>query len=116
MWKWSLIGDGEFTIEEATESDEASTRGMKIVMYIKSDDKYLMFKWGVEMVLKKYSLFVVFLVLLNGYKMNDVGAFWMKDEKDIIDDDFIVFYCFVSGVSDMLLFCMLFKVDVFMMI
>ena len=34
-WKWSSTGDGEFTIEEATESDEAPTRGTKIVMHIR---------------------------------------------------------------------------------
>jgi TNF receptor-associated protein 1 len=110
-WKWSSTGDGEFTIEEATESDEAPTRGTKIVMHIKSDDKHLTSKWGVETVLKKYSSFVAFPVLLNGHKMNDVGALWMKDEKDITDDDSIAFYRFVSGASDMPPFRMSFKAD-----
>ena len=115
-WKWSSTGDGEFTIEEATESDEAPTRGTKIVMHIKSDDKHLTSKWGVETVLKKYSSFVAFPVLLNGHKMNDVGALWMKDEKDITDDDSIAFYRFVSGASDMPPFRMSFKADAPMMI
>ena len=41
-----LVGDGEFTVEEATESDGAPTRGTKIVMHVKSADKHLVSKWG----------------------------------------------------------------------
>ena len=43
-WKWSSSGDGEFTVEEATEGDGAPTRGTKIVMHVKSADKHLVSK------------------------------------------------------------------------
>jgi len=110
-WKWSSSGDGEFTVEEATESDGAPTRGTKIVMHVKSADKHLVSKWGVETVLKKYSSFVGFPVLLNGSRVNDIGALWMKDEKELTDEDSIAFYRFISGASDMPTFRMSFKAD-----
>ena len=110
-WKWSSSGDGEFTVEEATESDGAPARGTKIVMHVKSEDKHLVSKWGVETVLKKYSSFVGFPVLLNGSRVNDIGALWMKDEKELTDEDSIAFYRFISGASDMPTFRMSFNAD-----
>ncbi|CEF99276.1 Histidine kinase-like ATPase, ATP-binding domain [Ostreococcus tauri] len=110
-WKWSSMGDGTFTIEEATESDGAPARGTKILMHIKKDQKHLVSKWGMETVLKKYSSFVGFPILLNGNRMNDVGALWLKDEKDLTDEESIAFYRLMSGASDMPPFRMSFKAD-----
>ena len=111
-WKWSSSGDGTFTIEEATASDDAPTRGTKIIMHVKADEKHLVSKWGVETVLKKYSSFVGFPVLLNGNKTNDIGALWRMDEKDLTDENSMAFYRFISGGSmDTPPFRLLFKVD-----
>jgi len=111
-WKWSSSGDGYFTIEEASASDDAPARGTRVVMHVKADEKHLVSKWGVETVLKKYSSFVGFPVLLNGVKVNDIGALWRMDEKDLTDEDSTAFYRFISGGSmDNPPFRMLFKVD-----
>lgn len=111
-WKWSSAGDGTFTIEEASASDGAPERGTKIVMHVKSDEKHLVSKWGVEAVLKKYSSFVGFPILLNGAKTNDIGALWRMDEKDLKDEDAAAFYRFISGgATDSPPFRMLFKAD-----
>ena len=110
-WKWSSTGDGTFTIEEASESDGAPSRGTKIILHVKESEKHLVSKWGIETVLKKYSSFVGFPLLLNGNRTNDVGALWLKDEKDLTDEDSIAFYRFISGASDMPTFRMAFKAD-----
>jgi HSP90 family molecular chaperone len=66
----------------------------------------------VETVLKKYSSFVGYPVLLNGNKTNDIGALWRMDEKDLTDEDSMAFYRFVSGGSmDTPPFRLLFKAD-----
>jgi len=110
-WKWSSTGDGTFTIEEASESDGAPSRGTKIILHVKEDEKHLVSKWGIETVLKKYSSFVGFPLLLNGHRTNDVGALWLKDEKDLTDEESIAFYRFISGAGDMPTFRMAFKAD-----
>ena len=76
--KWSSTGDGKYTISQCAIGDgenESPTRGTKITLQIKESDKQLaVSSWAVESVLKKYSAFVSFPVMLNNKKIGMVGV------------------------------------------
>ena len=101
--RWSSAGDGEFSVAECTVGDgvdEAPSRGTRIVLHVKDSQKSLATSaWSVESVLKKHSAFVGFPVTLNGKRANEVDALWMRNEKDVTDEEATAFYRFVSGAG-----------------
>lgn len=93
---WTSDGTGGYTIEEAPEQG----RGTRIVIHLK--EAYVEFakKWKVEGLLKRYSNFVPFPLLVDGERVNTVEALWLKNRKEIKDEDYTEFYKFIAHAWD----------------
>ena len=70
---WSAMAQVP-TIEEV----EGERRGTRIVISLKEEYKDFAKKVRLEEIIKKYSAFVQFPVMVEGEKLNTVGAIWLK--------------------------------------
>lgn len=116
-YKWSSTGDGSYSMSECEigdSNDQSPTRGTRIVLHAKDNDKQLaVSEWAIESALKKYSAFVSFPVLLNSKKTNSIDALWTKKESEVSDEDATAFYRFIgsSSVTDTFAFRLHFSAD-----
>ncbi len=94
--KWSSDGKGGYTIEEAEDQD----RGTRIVIHLKGDQQGFAEKWKAQELLKRYSNFVPFPILLNGERTNTVEALWLKNRNEITDEQYNEFYKFIAHAWD----------------
>jgi len=93
---WTSSGIDNFSIREAPEFQDGI--GTKIVITLKDDPKKeFLDKDNVTRVIKKYSNYVGFPVMVNGDRANEVEAIWTRKAQDISDEEYDNFYKFVSG-------------------
>lgn len=104
---WESDGMGTFKITPC----EGVEVGTKIVLDVKDTELSFCTPQVCERVLKKYSNFVSFEILLNGGKVNTVEALWMKDKNDVTNEEHIDFYKFISGAYDSPLLRLHYAVD-----
>ena len=93
---WTSDGRGGYNIEEAP----GQSRGSRIVIHLKEEHKDFAGKWKAEELLKRYSNFVPFPLLLNGERVNKVEALWLKNRSEIKDEDYNEFYKFIAHAWD----------------
>ncbi len=93
---WTSDGRGGYTIEEVPDQG----RGSRIVMHLKEEHADFAKKWRAEEILKRYSNFVPFPLLLNGERVNKVEALWLKNRNEIKDEDYNEFYKFIAHAWD----------------
>ena len=93
---WTSDGRGGYTIEEAPDQ----SRGSRIVIHLKEDQSDYARKWRAEELLKRYSNFVPFPLLLNGERVNTVEALWLKNRSEITDEQYNEFYKFIGHAWD----------------
>lgn len=93
---WSSDGSGAYEIEEV----EGERRGTRIVISLKEEYKDFAKKTRLEEIIKKYSAFVQFPVMVEGEKLNTVGAIWLKGKSDISDEEYKEFYKFQAKAFD----------------
>lgn len=91
--KWTSSGDGNYSIEEIDKSE----RGTKISFKLKDDFKEFSQEFKIKETIKKYSNFADFSIFIGEEKVNTVEALWIKNKKDIKDEDLNAFYKFVSN-------------------
>lgn len=103
--KWESDGQGGYTIEPA----EDVARGSKMVMHLK--DEEFADKVRVEALLKKYSNFVSFPILLDGERVNTVEAIWLKSKSEVTTEEYSAFYKFIAHAWDEPFYTMHFSAD-----
>ena len=108
-YKWVSDGTGEFTIEE---TDGANLiRGSRITMHLKEEHKEFTDELKLKEIIKKYSNFVSFPVKVNGKAINQVGAIWMDDPKEVEKKSYKEFYQFISNAFDEPKYTLHFRTD-----
>ncbi len=93
---WSSDGSGAYEIEKV----EGERRGTRIVISLKEEYKDFAKKTRLEEIIKKYSAFVQFPVMIEGEKLNTVGAIWLKSKNDINDEEYKEFYKYQAKAFD----------------
>ena len=91
--RWKSSGEGNFTIEEI----DKETRGTKISFKLKDSSKEFATEYRITEIIKKYSNFVEFPILIGEKQINDVTAIWHKKSKDIKENELEEFYKFLSN-------------------
>ena len=94
--KWSSDGKTGYEIEEV----EAQARGVKMVVNLKDDQEEYAKEHRVKALLERYSNFVPFPILLNGERVNKVEALWLKNKKEVTDEQYEEFYKFTAHAFD----------------
>jgi TNF receptor-associated protein 1 len=93
---WTSDGKSGYVIEEAAGQD----RGVKIVMHLKEDQKEYAEEQRIRHLIETYSNFVGFPIHLNGKRINEVEALWLKNKSEISDEEYKAFYQFACKAWD----------------
>jgi TNF receptor-associated protein 1 len=93
---WISDGKSGYEIEESP----GQSRGVKIVMHLKEDLAEYAEETRLKHLIETYSNFVGFPILLNGKRINEVEALWLKNKSEISDDEYKAFYQFTGKAFD----------------
>jgi len=93
---WTSDGSGSYTISEASNVE----RGTKIVIELKDECAEFAKKQNIDNILKKYSNFVGFPIMLNGDRVNTVRALWAENKDKITASEHKEFYQFIAKAQD----------------
>lgn len=104
---WESEGTGSYTINET----EDSTRGTQIVLHLKDDAQSFAKEETVKRIIKQYSSFVPYPIVLNGNKVNTVQALWTKNKTEISEEEYNEFYKYLANAYDEPLFRLHFSSD-----
>lgn len=104
---WESDGHGSYTVNES----EELPRGTKIVLHLKEDAYEFATEQTIQKIIKQYSSFVPYPVLVNGQKVNTVEALWTKNKSEISDEEYTEFYKFIANAYDEPLFRLHFSSD-----
>jgi len=93
---WSSDGKSGYEIEETSGLE----RGSKLVLHLKEDCAEYATESRVKHLIETYSNFVGFPILLNGKRINEVEALWLKNKSEINDEQYKAFYQFACKAWD----------------
>ena len=94
---WTSDGSGSYSIESASKNE---ARGTRIVIHLNDAHKEFAAKERLESIINNYSAFIQYPIKLNDEGLKTMGALWLKNKKDISDEDYIEFYKFQSKAFD----------------
>lgn len=92
-WRWISDGKGTFEIEEC----ERVERGTRISFRFKDEYKEFADVDRIKQMIRRYSNFVDYSILVNEEEVNSKGALWHKNKKDITEEELNEFYKFISN-------------------
>lgn len=104
---WTSDGTGEYELSEA----EGVDRGTKIIIHLKENAKNFAIKHVVEGIVKKYSNFVGFPIMLNDVKVNTVAALWTLPKEAVTPEQHLEFYRYMANAYDTPFFNYHFRTD-----
>ncbi|GAB4335404.1 MAG: molecular chaperone HtpG [Desulfobulbaceae bacterium] len=105
--EWESDGSGTYTIKPC----EGLHRGTKIILELKEDAHQYATKFAIERVIKQYSSFVPFPIIVEGKKVNTVQAIWTRSHSDITDEEYTEFYKYIGNAVDEPLYRLHFSAD-----
>lgn len=105
--RWSSDGREGYEIEEV----DSQARGARMVIHLKEEYAEYAKESRIKELLNKYSNFVAFPILLNGERVNQVEALWLKAKGEVSDKEYEEFYQFTAKAWDKPRFTMHFTAD-----
>lgn len=94
--KWESDGQSGYTVSDA----EGEKRGCRIVVHLKEDCADFAKEATIRGIIERYSRFVSFPLNLNGELVNTVEAIWLKNKKEISDEEYKEFYQYCAHAVD----------------
>jgi TNF receptor-associated protein 1 len=94
--RWESDGKTGYEIETVDELP----RGVKIVLHLNEASKEFADDFRIKGLIKRYSNFVGFPILIDGKRVNEVEALWLKSKSDITDEQYKEFYQFACKGFD----------------
>jgi molecular chaperone HtpG len=108
---WESEADGSYTLD-ATEKE---TRGTEVILHLKQDEKQYLDEWELRKVVKQYSDFIEYPVVMEVTRskpdpqdqekqleetkletLNSRKAIWLKDKAEISEEEYNEFYKHIS--------------------
>ena len=74
--------------------------GTRIVLHLKDDCHEFATKAKLSAIIKKYSNFINFPILLDDVKLNTVQALWSKSKNEVTEEEHEHFYKFIANAFD----------------
>lgn len=99
-FEWHSDGTGKYFLNPI----EKERRGTDIVVHLKDDEKEYTEKSRIQSIIKKYSNFVSFPIMVCGERANQITAIWKEPKKNITEEQYNEFYKFISNTEDIPLF------------
>lgn len=93
---WTSDGRGGYDIEVVP----GQARGCRIVIQLKEEHAEFATAGRLKTVLERYSNFVPFPILLDGERVNNVEALWLKQKSEVTDEQYTEFYKFIAHAWD----------------
>ncbi|MFI5336715.1 MAG: molecular chaperone HtpG [Opitutales bacterium] len=93
---WTSDGSGSYEIEES----EGQRRGCKIVIELKDECAEFAQEWRLKEILTRYSAFIGFPLTLNGTKLTNIQALWLRNKAEIKEEEYTEFYKFQGHAHD----------------
>ncbi|MBS3977945.1 MAG: molecular chaperone HtpG [Syntrophomonadaceae bacterium] len=106
-WIWTSEGFGSYNISEGMNLP----RGTKIVLKLKDAAQEFAREETVKRIIKQYSSFVPYPILVNGQKANTIQALWTKNKSEISETEYNEFYKFIATAYDDPMFRLHFSSD-----
>jgi len=94
--EWESTSSGSYTIKTC----EGLHRGTKIIIELNEKAHDYATKFTIERIIKQYSSFVPFPIIVEGKKVNTVQALWTRTKNEITDEEYTEFYKFVGNAVD----------------
>ena len=94
--RWESDGKTGYEIEET----EELPRGVKIVLHLNEKSEDFLEEYKIKTLITQYSNFVGFPILLEGNRVNEVEALWLKNKSEISDEEYKAFYQFAGKAFD----------------
>ncbi|MBW2475868.1 MAG: molecular chaperone HtpG [Deltaproteobacteria bacterium] len=105
--RWKSDADGSYTLEDITKN----TRGTDVILHLKEDEKKYLEEWELRKVVKQYSDFIEYPVVMNVTRsqpdsddkekmiekteletLNSRKAIWIKDKSEVSEEEYQEFY------------------------
>jgi TNF receptor-associated protein 1 len=93
---WTSDGATGYTIE----ASPGQQRGVKIVLKLKEEHAEYAKEYRLKHLIETYSNFVGFPIFLNGKRINEIEALWLKNKSEITEEEYKAFYQFTSKGYD----------------
>ena len=84
------MGQGKYFLNPI----EKENRGTEIIVHLKDEEKEYTEKTRIESIIKKYSNFVSFPIMVCGERANQITAIWKEPKKEIKEEQYNEFYKF----------------------
>ncbi|MFD2256977.1 molecular chaperone HtpG [Luteolibacter algae] len=105
--RWESDGKTGYEIEEVGELP----RGVKIVLHLNESSVDFAEEFRVKSLIERYSNFVGFPILLDGKRINEVEALWLKNKSEVSEEQYKAFYQFACKSFDEPVYRMHFSAD-----
>ena len=92
-WIWESTGDGNFSIAEP---DEPLEIGSEIVLHLKKDLDEYTDPTRLKFILKKYSTFVPYPIMVDEEHVNDQPPIWVEPKNSVTDEQYQNFYEYLT--------------------
>lgn len=92
-WRWESDGSGEYTISPA----EGLTRGTRITIELKDDASEYAEDVRIKQIIRQFSNFVSFPILVNSEKVNTIQAIWLRNKSEVTEEEYNEFFKFISN-------------------
>lgn len=106
---WRSEGDGSYEIGQGNGDEH---RGARIVLTLKDDCKDFSKESTIKELLRRYSSFVAYPIMLNGERVNTMQAIWLRNKNEIKPEEYEEFYKFQADAFDKPTFTLHFNTDV----
>ncbi len=106
--KWTSDGTTGYTVERLA---TAEPRGSRIVAHLKEEFVDFAKEATVTPILKRYSSFVSFPVILGEERVNTLEAIWLKSKSEVTEEEYKEFYQFTAHAFDEPRYTMHFSAD-----
>ncbi|MCL2766503.1 MAG: molecular chaperone HtpG [Peptococcaceae bacterium] len=94
--QWVSEGIGNFFVGPA----EDLPRGTRIVLELKENAWDFAKEDTIKRIIKQYSSFVPFPIIVGGEQINTVQAIWTRSKNEITEEEYTQFYQFIANAYD----------------
>ncbi len=105
--QWVSDGTGGYTISPC----KGIHRGTRIIIKLKDDCHHYADEGTIKRIIKQYSSFVSFPVVVGGEDVNTVQALWTRSKGEIEEEEYNEFYKFIGNAVDEPRSCLHFSAD-----